>query len=99
MLILRTTASRNGVFQFNPGPATRANFPSRCTMATCAVSTMKHDPSTTLKMTMTAAAASRNSSIVNGSISTLLRVKQARALCHALLVRVKSARCPLYVIR
>jgi len=36
-----TTASINGVFQFSPGNATRANFPNRCTMATCAVSTAK----------------------------------------------------------
>src|ERR1035437_4985780 len=41
-----TTASIIGVFQFNPGLATRANFPRRCTMATCAVSTVKNEPST-----------------------------------------------------
>src|SRR3984893_12703029 len=48
MLSRRTTVSRYGVFQFSPGPATRANFPSLCTIATCAVSTVKNDPSTML---------------------------------------------------
>jgi hypothetical protein len=49
MLIRWTTFSRIGVFQFNPGPATRANFPSRCTMATCAVSTVKNEPKITTR--------------------------------------------------
>src|SRR6266446_3621217 len=49
MLMRRTTASIKGVFQLSPGPATRANLPRRCTMATCAVSTVKNEPKTTLK--------------------------------------------------
>src|SRR5271155_2819246 len=53
MLMRFTTASMNGVFQFSPGNATRANFPNRCTMATCAVSTVKNEPNTTLKPTTT----------------------------------------------
>src|SRR5580704_11239315 len=53
MLRRRTTVSRYGVFQFSPGPATRANFPSRWTMATCAVSTVKKEPRTMLKASRT----------------------------------------------
>src|SRR5271169_88208 len=53
MLMRFTTASINGVFQFSPGNATRANFPRRCTMATCAVSTVKNEPNTTLRPTTT----------------------------------------------
>src|ERR1700730_6365413 len=48
-LIRWTTASIKGVFQLSPGPATRANLPRRCTMASCAVSTVKNEPRTTLK--------------------------------------------------
>src|ERR1700692_198875 len=49
MLIRWTTASIKGVFQLSPGPATRENLPRRCTMATCAVSTVKNEPKTALK--------------------------------------------------
>src|ERR1700724_906994 len=61
-----------GVFQFNPGPATRANFPSRCTMATCAVSTVKNEPRITLKTKKNTMPAKMSSRTVVGSMFALL---------------------------
>src|ERR1700691_1116662 len=53
MLMRVITVSISGVFQLRPGPATRANFPRRCTMATCEVCTVKNEPKTTLKTKIT----------------------------------------------
>src|ERR1700691_3524779 len=79
MLMRCTTVSKNGVFQFNPGPATRANFPSRCTMATCAVSTVKNEPITTDSTKIKKMPRKNKITLVVASIFTLLAEKTWRS--------------------
>src|SRR5271154_2680238 len=94
MLIRCTTVSRYGVFQFNPGPATRANFPSRCTIATCAVCTVKNEPR---KMLSTKNAITPKINMKNVSTCNLLfcfhKVCAVSFAWRRLAVAAEHARC------
>src|SRR6266852_572023 len=58
----------NGVFQLSPGPATRANLPSRCTIATSDVCTVKKEPSIAPTISRMTTMPKMRNTLVSGSM-------------------------------